>query len=107
MSFMQSQVTEKIKWLAIDGNMGVTYVPLRDIWTDLEKWDTMSETLRLMCLQAYYEGTPSSYEVVKGYGVRLSAPGYLDCTAWEVYPKLEQAEQSALELDAEMELLYD
>ena len=100
MSFMQSQVTEKQRWLAIDGNQGIFNVPMVDIDRNFLIWNYESQ---FNYLRAYYPGKPEKYEIVKGYGVRLSAPGYLDCTDWDVYPTLEQAKQSALELDAEME----
>ena len=38
-------------------------------------------------LLGYYEPHPSHTEVKKldGFGVRLSAPGYMDCTEWCVF----------------------
>jgi len=40
---------------------------------------------------------------VIGYGVRESAPGYLDCTDWEVFTTIEQAEARAAEIDESYE----
>jgi len=34
-----------------------------------------------------------SWENIKGYGARLSAPGYLDCTPFVVFDTQEEAEQ--------------
>jgi len=31
--------------------------------------------------------------LIEGYGARLSAPGYLDCTEWAVFDTVAQAEQ--------------
>ena len=42
-----------------------------------------------------------------GYGVRLSAPGYLDCTEWEVFPTAEEADARADELQDESDELQD
>jgi hypothetical protein len=36
-------------------------------------------------IRPYVEGTIQSWENVKGFGARLSAPGYLDCTDWAVF----------------------
>ena len=38
-----------------------------------------------------------------GFGVRESAPGYLDCTEWEVFETIEEAQARADEIDAEYE----
>jgi len=38
-----------------------------------------------------------------GYGVRLSAPGYLDCTDWEVFENEPEADTRAEELEEELE----
>lgn len=40
-------------------------------------------------------------EEVYGYGARLSAPGYLDCTDWVVFPSEEEANDYLLDLDDE------
>jgi hypothetical protein len=42
-------------------------------------------------IQGYVEDTPETWENVKGYGARLSAPGYLDCTEWTVFDTTEEA----------------
>jgi hypothetical protein len=42
-------------------------------------------------IQPYVEDTPQSWENIKGYGARLSAPGYLDCTDWTVFDTKEEA----------------
>ena len=44
----------------------------------------------------YYQDDDMHYiETIFGFGVRLSAPGYLDCTEWEVYSTEEEAIQQA------------
>lgn len=46
----------------------------------------------------YCEGTIQEWETIRGYGARLSAPGYLDCTEWTVF----ETEQEALDYLEEM-----
>ena len=44
-------------------------------------------------IRDYCEGTPQSWENIQGYGARLSAPGYMDCTEWCVFDSVEEAEE--------------
>ena len=39
-----------------------------------------------------------SIEIVSGWGARLSAPGYLDCTEWSVYETEEEARADLAEM---------
>lgn len=36
----------------------------------------------------------SEIQVISGYGVRSTAPGYMDCTDWQVFDSLEEAEEA-------------
>jgi hypothetical protein len=57
-------------------------------------------------LLKYAEGSrvyPDLSKLTQGYGVRLSASGYLDATEWEVYPSKQRALERALELAHEYE----
>ena len=54
-------------------------------------------------IRPYVEGKPLSWENVKGYGARLSAPGYLDCTEWTVFDTEEEANAYLDEQDDEPE----
>lgn len=47
-----------------------------------------------------FDGEPI-IRTVFGYGVRLSAPGYLDCTEWEVFETETAADERAQELEDE------
>lgn len=78
MSFMERQVTRKRAWHKIDGTAGTE-------WYDAE--DFTAEQAR-----AEYRGEIWSCETIKGYGARLSAPGYLDCTEWTVFKTVQEAE---------------
>lgn len=91
MAFMQEQVTEKISWLKIDGTSGITFLPLEDLVHNRKAFLLLSPEMQLETAQPYYEGRPESVEIIKGYGARLSAPGYMDCTDWDVYDSPEEA----------------
>lgn len=76
MSFMEPQV-QFGKWYRCDTDDGVEYVP-----EDVTKPDK---------LPLYVEGKLQSFELIEGYGARMSAPGYLDCTDWCVFSTEEEA----------------
>ena len=68
MSFMQPQI-RKGRWALIDIGHG------EEVWTPSE----------------YVETTDKVVERRTGFGARLSAPGYLDCTEWTVFETEEEA----------------
>ncbi len=39
-----------------------------------------------------------SVKIIEGYGARLSAPGYMDCTEWTVFDTRAQAAEYLLEM---------
>jgi len=78
MSFMKRQVTHKRAWHEIDGTAGIE-------WFDAE--DFTVEQAR-----ENYSGKIWTVETIKGYGARLSAPGYLDCAEWTVFKTVKEAE---------------
>ena len=101
MSFMQPQIQHGLWWI-IDGNCGLDVVP-SDL-CDTAGWEvgeTIHEsdesnlfTLRLLTLSQYTENTTVySIELRQGFGARLSAPGYMDCTPWSVHETEEEAKQ--------------
>lgn len=51
--------------------------------------------------EMYADGIGELIEARFGYGVRLSAPGYLDCTEWEVFDTEAEADAMAKELESE------
>jgi hypothetical protein len=61
--------------------------------TERERADTVKK------IQPYTEGTPQSWENVKGYGARLSASGFLDCTEWAVFDTEDEAREYLEEMD--------
>lgn len=50
-----------------------------------------------------FDTCPVIRVVEHGYGVRLSAPGYLDCTEWEVFDTSAERDSRAKELEEEDE----
>jgi hypothetical protein len=80
MSFMQKQVTEKVDWYQLDTvREGIVSIPA-DVMSIEEFADN-------------YDMEPEDVEVIQGYGARMSAPGYMDCTEWAVFDSLEEAEE--------------
>lgn len=72
MSFMQQQITRKQKWYQIDTiREGIVVYPADMFSAEwvAEEWDRPIEDV----------------EIIEGYGARLSAPGYMDCTEWSVF----------------------
>ena len=90
MSFMQEHVTPKQTWIEIDGTHGTTFVPMDVLSTEEFNLVTLttsdvSEKEYNEVLGDYYEGTIHSVCLKVGYGARLSASGYMDCTDWTVF----------------------
>ena len=78
-SFMEPQVTDKRWWFVIESEDGILYSP------DSEPV-VFDENARVW-----------SVDHTVGYGARLSAPGYMDCTDWVVF----DTEQEAIDYLAE------
>jgi hypothetical protein len=89
MSFMQNQVTRKIRWIEVDSDAGTEWIPFENAKTSNP---TASDVKDFIQGRKVY-----SVRVVDGYGARLSAPGYLDCTEWTVFDTEEEAEKYLLD----------
>lgn len=88
--FMEPQVTEKQKWASLDGKPGTSYIPL-DVFEGPH--DNSGEHFTE---DGIYKPGEYEFEIIEGYGARLSAPGYLDCTEWSVFETdIEAAEYLA------------
>ncbi len=102
MGFMERQITIKRKWYELETNCGTWFVDVADVdggkfaqaieqGLQIDSWAL--ETLSKDYLQ-YTEGTRlEGISVREGYGARLSAPGYLDCTEWTVHNSISEAEK--------------
>lgn len=110
MSHMKAQITIKMDWLELDTDCGIWFVPFGDLGLDCSAAAVVSEVCEDGCqdtadkLLQYTEGTRlDGVRLVRGYGVRLSAPGYLDCTDWDVYPNKRDAWRAYRELERDEE----
>lgn len=99
MAFMQQQITRKMWWVEIDGTCGITAVALDDLTKDQRaiadsvSGDPDAEPDDLQAhFGDYYEGEVQSISTREGFGARMSAPGYLDCTEWAVFDSEKEAE---------------
>jgi hypothetical protein len=85
MSFMEKQITNKMRWFQVETSQGTEWI----------QGDVLqpSPDITIADLIDYCEGIPVSFELIEGYGARLSAPGYLDCTEWTVFQTVEEARE--------------
>src|SRR5262245_66040918 len=90
MSFMGPEVVFGT-WLEVESDWGVEYVPEEVVGyiglelgemmdCDCPEWKRAKRALR-----PYLLGRAEAVTLIKGHGVRLSAPGYLDCSEWMVF----------------------
>jgi hypothetical protein len=95
---MQRQVTGLENWVSVETTQGTEFVRVADTSLFVRDSQTVTHPMSdedrdatIEKIRAYVEGKPLSWENVKGYGARLSAPGYLDCTEWTVFDTEEEA----------------
>lgn len=93
MSFMQQEI-ELGEWLEIETSHGTEIIP-RDLVGELP--DDIELAAELVA--DYVQGDRiTAIAERKGYGARLSAPGYMDCTDWGVYDTESEARDSLTEM---------
>ena len=80
-SFMEPQLTIKCAWWEIDSEEGVIFID-----------GTSSLVPDMMPFGKWW-----TINLIYGYGARLSAAGYIDCTDWTVF----DTEQEAIDYLAE------
>src|SRR5437899_5889620 len=85
MSFMRRQITIKCSWYRVETTAGTFFVE-SDVIGKQEPADSLA-------FDSNVEGNVLSWELIQGYGARLSAPGYLDCTDRTVFDTPEEAEK--------------
>lgn len=87
MSFMQPQIVFD-EWWKVETDDGTLFLPV-DVVGD--------GALKPIDFIPYIESgkppAPDAYDLIEGYGARLSAPGYLDCTEWVVFATEAEAEE--------------
>ena len=92
-SFMQPQMTDQQWWWCFDSpDEGTTWVPY-EYFTRDQMHDEFSAIAGTLYLTA-------------GYGVRRSAPGYMDCTEWEVFGDEADAQAAFDEMIIEDKEMY-
>ena len=108
--FMQRQITGLENWLRVETSQGSEFIRIADVSLFVRNSEQISQPLTdderaeyANQIQGYVEGTPETWENVKGYGARLSAPGYLDCTAWDVFETKQEAREYLEEMYPEDE----
>jgi hypothetical protein len=84
MAFTKKQVTAKKSWWRVETSVGTEFLSVDLIG---------KEPAVSGALEDYCEGKVQTWELIKGFGARLSAPGYMDCTEWAVFETEEEAEQ--------------
>jgi hypothetical protein len=102
MAFMQHQITAKCNWLKVETSQGTEFVAgnLVTVRDSEPKTHPLSKAKREEYKKAIWEfteGEPESWENVQGYGARLSAPGYMDCTEWSVFDTYGEAREYLME----------
>ena len=89
MAFMQHEVTEKLYWLQGEAKCGgTTFARLENFTPSQFVYDVLGYVCEDENILCGFE----SVEIIQGYGARLSAPGYMDCTEWTVFPSKKQAQ---------------
>ena len=103
MAFMQRQVV-KGNWLRVETTQGTEFVSIADTSLFVRDSHTLTHPMTedekhaaITKIQQYTEGEPQEWENSTGYGARLSAPGYLDCTPWNVFDTEQEAWDSLTE----------
>src|SRR6267154_983160 len=98
MAFMQKQVTNKQAWIRVETSCGTEFIDavslglnLRDSQTETHRLKNKERESAISQLSTYCEGTIQEWKTIRGYGARLSAPGYLDCTEWVVFDTPQEA----------------
>jgi hypothetical protein len=107
MSFMQPDVDYGV-WIEIDGPYGVDVIPGElvtlpeyedyarpDDLSDDAEWPDQDEAWLSAAFEACKDYTQNreaySISARTGWGARMSAPGYLDCTDWSVFDSEDEA----------------
>jgi hypothetical protein len=103
MAFMRPEIVGKQDWAGVETTAGFWWVPI-DVLTKSELESARRGDFEP--LLKYTEGSrvySDQSSLKSGYGVRLSAPGYMDSTDWEVYGSKKEALKRARELAKEAE----
>ena len=89
------------EWYVVDGPLGTEFIQA-ELVGDIELPTgpcEIPQALRDFCENT----TADQIERRTGYGARLSAPGYLDCTSWVLFDTASEAAEYLAEFDDESE----
>lgn len=86
MGFTKKQIVYD-RWFEVDTAQGIWFIPQDLIGKIMhpKKSDLLDYT------ECHDVDDIYSVRVIDGYGARMSAPGYLDCTEWTVFDTEEDA----------------
>jgi hypothetical protein len=83
---MERQITKQ-NWLKVETSHGIYWVDAVTLGLHVRNSECVAQPLTdaereryQKLIGQYVEGIPQAWENVRGYGARLSMPGYLDCT---------------------------
>lgn len=79
MTFMERQITDIMEWFVVDSPSGTDYFP--------------GDMFSVNDIVSMYQNVSIDLTTTYGYGARLSAPGYSDCTDWCVFDTESEAEE--------------
>ena len=83
MPFMEPQIVFG-RWVQVEGNIGTEWLDA-DLIGEIEPYEGPAIPIP-EALESYSENrTVTEIKVIEGWGARLSAPGYMDCTPWTVF----------------------
>lgn len=102
MAFMQKQIVKGL-WLDVENTHGEgTLIPadlVSKVTLGKLALDVVSEDPEILdAVRDYVNGEAREVTLREGYGARLSAPGYMDCTEWALYPTVEAARAGLAEM---------
>ncbi len=102
MAFMQQQILYGT-WIEAETSDGTDFIPadFGPVSLDLNKtYDDDSENWDEICaaLRDYVRADLQEVKLIEGYGARLSAPGYMDCTDWSVFASEKEAREYLVEM---------
>ena len=89
MAFMNYEITNKQDWWQVEDN-GTNFYPCA--------YFRREEVFKMHDLDSGATDDLEKVTRIKGYGARLSAPGYLDCTEWGVYDTKAEAKAALDEM---------
>jgi hypothetical protein len=78
MGFMEQQIVGPCDWWEADTREGIFFIPQSDFSKDF--------------VIEQYDIDESDVTTRHGFGARMSAPGYMDCTEWCVFDTEREAE---------------